>query len=169
MPFNAVFASGLSQQCMLHALKATHTCHNASKKPLTPCPRRSTSVMRTRNNVRCSAMCATCLFTFCACFVASSPDFRFSHCCVSTRKLKAHALLGIFGSLLTLITYGRELLFTELISNISPTDTTVPPGFGDPRPRGLRREPSSPARALVSWVRIPLEAWMSVCICSVWK
>jgi hypothetical protein len=34
-------------------------------------------------------------------------------------------------------------------------------------PRGLRQEPSSPARTLGSWIRIPLEAWMSVCIYSV--
>jgi hypothetical protein len=32
---------------------------------------------------------------------------------------------------------------------------------------GLRHEPSSPARTLGSWVRIPLEAWMSVCVYSV--
>jgi hypothetical protein len=31
-------------------------------------------------------------------------------------------------------------------------------------PRGLKHEPSWPARTLGSWVRIPLEAWMSVCI-----
>jgi hypothetical protein len=31
-------------------------------------------------------------------------------------------------------------------------------------PRGLRHEPSSPTRTLGSWVRIPLEAWMSVCV-----
>jgi hypothetical protein len=30
-------------------------------------------------------------------------------------------------------------------------------------PRGLRHEMCSPARTLGSWVRIPLEAWMSVC------
>jgi hypothetical protein len=34
-------------------------------------------------------------------------------------------------------------------------------------PRGLRHEPFSPARTLGSWVRIPLEAWMSVCVYSV--
>jgi hypothetical protein len=34
-------------------------------------------------------------------------------------------------------------------------------------PRGLRHELSSPARTLVSWVRIPLKAWMYVCIYSV--
>jgi hypothetical protein len=34
-------------------------------------------------------------------------------------------------------------------------------------PRGLRHELSSPAQTLGSWVRIPLEAWMSVCIYSV--
>jgi hypothetical protein len=34
-------------------------------------------------------------------------------------------------------------------------------------PRSLRYEPSSPARTLGSWVRIPLEAWMSVCVYSV--
>jgi hypothetical protein len=31
-------------------------------------------------------------------------------------------------------------------------------------PRGLRHEPSSPSRTLRSWVRIPLEAWISVCV-----
>jgi hypothetical protein len=34
-------------------------------------------------------------------------------------------------------------------------------------PRGLRHELSSPAQTLGSWVRIPLEAWMSVCIYTV--
>jgi hypothetical protein len=34
-------------------------------------------------------------------------------------------------------------------------------------PRGLRHEPSSPAQTLGSWVRIPLEAWMSACVYSV--
>jgi hypothetical protein len=34
-------------------------------------------------------------------------------------------------------------------------------------PRGLRHEPSSPARTLGSWLRMPLEAWMSVCVYSV--
>jgi hypothetical protein len=38
-------------------------------------------------------------------------------------------------------------------------------------PRGLRHEPSSPARTLGSWVGIPLEAWMSylrsLCVCVV--
>jgi hypothetical protein len=32
---------------------------------------------------------------------------------------------------------------------------------------GLRHEHSSPARILGSWIRIPLEAWMSVCVYSV--
>jgi hypothetical protein len=36
-----------------------------------------------------------------------------------------------------------------------------------PVPRGLRHELSSLARTLGSWVRIPLEAWMSVCVYSV--
>jgi hypothetical protein len=34
-------------------------------------------------------------------------------------------------------------------------------------PRGLRHEPPSPARTLGSWVRVSLEAWMSVCVYSV--
>jgi hypothetical protein len=34
-------------------------------------------------------------------------------------------------------------------------------------PRGLRHEPSSPARTLGSLVRIPLEVCMSVCVYSV--
>jgi hypothetical protein len=33
--------------------------------------------------------------------------------------------------------------------------------------RGLRHELSSPAQTLGSWVRIPLEAWIYVCIYSV--
>jgi hypothetical protein len=32
---------------------------------------------------------------------------------------------------------------------------------------GVRHEPSSPARTLGSWIRISLEAWMSVCVYSV--
>jgi hypothetical protein len=36
------------------------------------------------------------------------------------------------------------------------------------RPPGLRHELSSPAQTLRSWVRIPLEAWMSVCVYSVY-
>jgi hypothetical protein len=35
------------------------------------------------------------------------------------------------------------------------------------RPRGLRHEPSPPALTLGSWVRIPFEAWISMCIYSV--
>jgi hypothetical protein len=34
-------------------------------------------------------------------------------------------------------------------------------------PRGLRHKMSSPAWTLGSWVRIPLEAWMFVCVYSV--
>jgi hypothetical protein len=34
-------------------------------------------------------------------------------------------------------------------------------------PRALRHELSSPAPTLKSWVRIPLESWMSVCVYSV--
>jgi hypothetical protein len=34
-------------------------------------------------------------------------------------------------------------------------------------PRGVRHQLSSLARTLGSWVRIPLEAWMSVCVYSV--
>jgi hypothetical protein len=34
-------------------------------------------------------------------------------------------------------------------------------------PHGLRHEMSSPAQTLGSWVRIPLEACMSVCVYSV--
>jgi hypothetical protein len=35
------------------------------------------------------------------------------------------------------------------------------------RPLGVRHELSSLARMLGPWVRIPLEAWMSVCVYSV--
>jgi hypothetical protein len=34
--------------------------------------------------------------------------------------------------------------------------------FRSQGPRGLRHEMSSPAQTLGSWVRIPLETWMSV-------
>jgi hypothetical protein len=34
-------------------------------------------------------------------------------------------------------------------------------------PRGLRHELSAPAQTLGSWVPIPLEAWISVCVYSV--
>jgi hypothetical protein len=34
-------------------------------------------------------------------------------------------------------------------------------------PLGLRHELSSPAQTLEPWVRIPLKAWMSVCVYSV--
>jgi hypothetical protein len=34
-------------------------------------------------------------------------------------------------------------------------------------PHSLRHELSSPAQTLGSWVRIPLKAWMSVCVYSV--
>jgi hypothetical protein len=34
-------------------------------------------------------------------------------------------------------------------------------------PCGLRHEPSSPVRMLGSWIRIPVKAWMSVCVYSV--
>jgi hypothetical protein len=37
------------------------------------------------------------------------------------------------------------------------------------RLRGLRHEPSSSVRTLGSWVRIPLEAWMSVYFYSVFE
>jgi hypothetical protein len=33
-------------------------------------------------------------------------------------------------------------------------------------PAKLRHELSSPARTLGSWIRMSLEAWMSVCVCS---
>jgi hypothetical protein len=44
------------------------------------------------------------------------------------------------------------------------------PGANSGRPQwlhGLKHEPSSPARTRRSWVRIPLKAWMSVCVYSV--
>jgi hypothetical protein len=34
-------------------------------------------------------------------------------------------------------------------------------------PRGIKHEPSSPARTQGSWIRISLEAWMTVCVYSV--
>jgi hypothetical protein len=42
------------------------------------------------------------------------------------------------------------------------------PGFGPSLwPRGLRHELSLPVQTVRSWVRIPLEGWMNVCVCSV--
>jgi hypothetical protein len=38
--------------------------------------------------------------------------------------------------------------------------------FWRTRLRGLSHEPSSPARTLGLWVRIPFEAWLSVCVYS---
>jgi hypothetical protein len=35
-------------------------------------------------------------------------------------------------------------------------------------PRGLRHEPFWTARTVGTWIRIPLEAWMSVCVYSVY-
>jgi hypothetical protein len=55
-----------------------------------------------------------------------------------------------------------ELQFRSLVFNCDICD------FGRSTwPRGLRHKLSSPARTLGSWVRIPLKAWMSVCIYSV--
>jgi hypothetical protein len=34
-------------------------------------------------------------------------------------------------------------------------------------PRGLRHEPSSPARTLESWIRIQMQIWTFVCVYSV--
>jgi hypothetical protein len=42
---------------------------------------------------------------------------------------------------------------------------TVPVPSWSQWPRGLRHELSSLARMLGSWVRIPLKAWMFVCVC----
>jgi hypothetical protein len=54
--------------------------------------------------------------------------------------------------------------------NSSPTTRKLVSPRTEPNrsqwPRGLRHELSSPARTLGSWVRISLEAWMSVCVYS---
>jgi hypothetical protein len=68
---------------------------------------------------------------------------------------------------------------SSISSKSSLTDWLVRQLFNDPKstacrsqwPRGPRHEQSLPARTLGSWVRIPLEAWMSVCVylcCSVY-
>jgi hypothetical protein len=56
-------------------------------------------------------------------------------------------------------------LFTGAFN--SSDDKAVVYYGADQWPRGLRHELSSPAQTLGSWVRIPLETWMSLCIYSV--
>jgi hypothetical protein len=56
----------------------------------------------------------------------------------------------------------RALYWRFMITGLS-----IDPIFTTSRsqwPRGLRHELSSPAQTLRSWVRIPLEAWMSLFI-----
>jgi hypothetical protein len=138
MPCDAVFVSGLSQHFDSTGYWYVESYEGQAdwcRKPLTRCPRRSTSTMRTRDN----AMCLTALLSH-VChvsvhFLRMSHSFfsrlQFFYCCAPLQKLKARALLGIFSSLLTLITsYWKELLFAALFSNISPT---APPGYSDHR------------------------------------
>jgi hypothetical protein len=72
----------------------------------------------------------------------------------------------------------KRLVMKILITHFFPTSflsrdwrhyiTLTCKSTGRPQwPHGLRQEPSSPARTLGMWVRIPLEAWMSVCVYSV--
>jgi hypothetical protein len=80
------------------------------------------------------------------------------------------AYMSIY-SLFTAFTFLSLSLFHLVLNSCGRKDTKItyrtvrisPPQW----PRGLRHEPSSPGRTLGSWVRIPLEAWMSVCVYSV--
>jgi hypothetical protein len=60
---------------------------------------------------------------------------------------------------------GENTCVTESTHCINKATPRV--GSRSQRPRGLRHEPSSSARTLGSWVQIPLKAWMSACIYSV--
>jgi hypothetical protein len=48
------------------------------------------------------------------------------------------------------------------LRNDEPNNSTV---HRSQWPRCLRLELSSPSRMLRSWIRIPHEAWLSVCVC----
>jgi hypothetical protein len=61
-------------------------------------------------------------------------------------------------------------LHCDLLNSVLLFGLLYSPVSNDSRsqwPLGLRHEPSSPAQTLGSWVRNPLEAWMSVCVYSV--
>jgi hypothetical protein len=58
----------------------------------------------------------------------------------------------------------NEYQFFSVVTKLSVGDKNDWPSQW---PRGLRLEPSSPARTLGSWIRIPFEAWMSECVYSV--
>jgi hypothetical protein len=72
------------------------------------------------------------------------------------RSLRKHVYTYI---LYFLCSFNDALISSDYIASMSPSEW----------PRGLKHEPSSPARILGLWVRIPLEAWMSVCVYSVYR
>jgi hypothetical protein len=69
--------------------------------------------------------------------------------------------------------YTRDSLnnnHTEVLhvsSSRNPLKTTIFYHGQSQWPRGQKHEMSSPAQTLGSWIRIPLEAWMFVCVYSV--
>jgi hypothetical protein len=94
-------------------------------------------------------------------------------------KLAAHLHL-VPSSRTVEIQLHSPILLHDVVHNYLTRGTTLPylPSMGEYKqmevikcrsqwPRGLRHELSSLARTLGSWVRIPLEAWMSVCVYSV--
>jgi hypothetical protein len=74
--------------------------------------------------------------------------------------------------------YTNESVLMELISWVQEISSlkqfvfsifieTGAPSYRSQSRRGLRHELSSPAQTMGLWARIPLEAWMSVCVYSV--
>jgi hypothetical protein len=61
----------------------------------------------------------------------------------------------------------RNAFFFRLINTEVFKNTQLPQICRAQWPSGLRHELSSPSCTLGSWVRIPLKAWMSVCVYSV--
>jgi hypothetical protein len=57
----------------------------------------------------------------------------------------------------------KETIKSRIFNNTTPKEEKNRSQW----PRGIRHELSSLARTLGTWVGIPLKAWMSVCIYSV--
>jgi hypothetical protein len=79
-----------------------------------------------------------------------------------------HEILHIKGTRLFITVFTgprhKPVIHSEPFRSIHLTYTAIVSADHSDRPRGLRQEMFTPARTLGSWVRIPLEAWMSVCL-----